>query len=118
MQIEWVRRYCLSLPHTTETLQWGDDLVFKIGGKMYAVASLEPGDHWLSFKCAPEDFAELLERPGIVPAPYLARAQWVALQTPDALPRTELKGLLRRAYDVVLAKLPKKNRVALTGSSR
>jgi predicted DNA-binding protein (MmcQ/YjbR family) len=113
MNIEWVRRFCLSHPHTTETVQWGNDLVFKIGGKMYAVAVLEPGDHCLSFKCAPEDFAELVERPGVAPAPYLARAHWVALERPDALPRPEIKQLLRKAYDLVFAKLPKKTQAAL-----
>jgi predicted DNA-binding protein (MmcQ/YjbR family) len=40
MNVEWVRRYCLALPHTTEEILWGDDLVFKIGGKMYAVVVL------------------------------------------------------------------------------
>jgi predicted DNA-binding protein (MmcQ/YjbR family) len=113
MNIDWVRRYCRSLAQTTETVQWENDLVFKIGGKMYAVAALEPGDHWLSFKCSPEEFTELTERPGIIPAPYLARAQWVALETEDALPVAEIKRLLRRAYDLVFAKLPKKTQAAL-----
>jgi predicted DNA-binding protein (MmcQ/YjbR family) len=113
MNIEWVRRYCLSLPHTTEKVQWENDLVFKIGGKMYAVVVLEPGPHCMSFKCTPEEFAELVERPGIVPAPYLARALWVALETEDALPRAEIKRLLRQAYDLVLAKLPKKTQAAV-----
>jgi len=108
MNLEWVRQYCMALPHTTETVQWGGDLVFKIGGKMYAVAALEPGDHWLSFKCSPEDFAELVECEGVIPAPYLARAQWVALQTEDAVKAAELKRLLRQAYDLVFAKLTRK----------
>jgi predicted DNA-binding protein (MmcQ/YjbR family) len=114
MSIEWVRRYCRSLPHTTETVQWENNLVFKIGGKMYAMAALEPGDHWLAFKCSPEEFTELTERPGIIPAPYLARAQWVALETEDALPVAELKRLLRRACDLVFAKLPKKTQARLS----
>jgi predicted DNA-binding protein (MmcQ/YjbR family) len=108
MSVDWVRRYCKSLPHTTETVQWENDLVFKVGGKMYAVAALEPGGNWISFKCSAEDFAELTERPGIIPAPYLARAQWVALETEDAIGAPELKILLRRAYDLVFAKLPRK----------
>ena len=91
MDIDWVRQYCMSLPHTTETIQWGGDLVFKVAGKMYAVAALEPGDHWLSFKCSPEDFARLVEKVGIIPAPYLARAQWVALETENTLTRSEIK---------------------------
>ena len=113
MDVDWLRKYCLTLPHTTESVQWGADLVFKIAGKMYAVAALEPSGNWLSFKCSPEDFADLCERAGIIPAPYLARAQWVALQTEDALPRPELKRLLRNAYDLVFAKLPKKTQAAL-----
>src|SRR5450759_4304927 len=80
MEVDFVRRYCMALHHTTETVQWGANLVFKIAGKMYAMAELEAADHWLSFKCSPEDFAELCEREGIIPAPYLARAQWVTLR--------------------------------------
>lgn len=113
MNIDWLRRYCLSLPHTTETVRWGNDLVFKVGGKMYAVTPLEPGAHCLSFKCSPEQFTELMERPGIVPAPYLARASWVALENENALTQAELKRLLREAYDLVFAKLPKKTKAAL-----
>ena len=113
MILDSVRRYCMSLPHTTETVQWGSDLVFKIGGKMYAVAATEPARVCVSFKCSAEDFAELSERPGIIPAPYLARAQWVALESEDALTTAELNRQLRRAYDLVLAKLPKKTQAAL-----
>jgi predicted DNA-binding protein (MmcQ/YjbR family) len=113
MAIDWVRNYCLSLPHTTESVQWGDDLVFKVAGKMYAVAALEPGERWLTFKCSAEDFTELIERPGITPAPYLARAQWVSLEAPDAMPRAEVHARLRKAYDLIVAKLPKKTRVAI-----
>jgi predicted DNA-binding protein (MmcQ/YjbR family) len=113
MNIDWIRQYCLSLPHSTENVQWSDDLVFKIGGKMYAVAALEPGDHWLSFKCSPEDFARLVEKEGIVPAPYLARANWVAITTADALSRPEIRRLIRQAYEIVIAGLPKKSRATL-----
>jgi len=117
MNVDWVRQICLSFPQATETVQWGNDLVFKIAGKMFAVAALDPGDHWLSFKCTPEQFAELTERPGIVPAPYLARAHWVALQSEDALPRDEVQRSLRNAYDSILAKLPKKVRAELESHS-
>jgi len=113
MDIEWIRQRCLSLPHTTEHVQWGIDLVFKIGGKMYAVMPTEPAPVLLSFKCSDESFAELVERPGIIPAPYLARAKWVALQDESALPRAELGRLLREAYQLVLANLPRSARVSL-----
>src|SRR5437660_3069351 len=117
MNIDWIRQYCLSLPHTTETVQWSDDLVFKIAGKMYAVAALEPGDHWLSFKCTPEDFAALTECPGVIPAPYMARAQWVALETNDALSPAEIKRRIRQSYDLVIARLPRKTRASLGATS-
>jgi predicted DNA-binding protein (MmcQ/YjbR family) len=119
MNVDWVRRYCLSLPHTTEQVQWGHDLVFKIAGKMYAAMPLEPPfDIWLSLKCTPEEFAELTERPGIIPAPYMARAHWIALESDDVLPMAETRRLLRQSYELVVAKLPQKTRAALGGKQR
>jgi predicted DNA-binding protein (MmcQ/YjbR family) len=115
MDIEQVRAHCLSFPHVTEVVLWGNDLVFKIGGKMFAVIGLDPAsDHSMSFKCTPEKFAELIEHDGIVPAPYVARYHWVALQRFNVLSDKELKALLREAYDLVLAKLPKKLRAQLS----
>ena len=111
--IDWIRELCLSFPHATEEVTWGADLTFRISGKIFAVTVLEPAKVWLSFKCSAENFAELTERIGIIPAPYLARAQWVALESKDALQREELARLLRESYDLVFAKLPKKAQQAL-----
>jgi predicted DNA-binding protein (MmcQ/YjbR family) len=108
----------MSLAHTTETVQWGEHLVFKTGGKIFAVLALEPGDQWISFKCSDEDFADLVERPGIIPAPYFARAHWVALETEDALPGAELRGLLSQAHALIFARLPKRTREQLASGSR
>ena len=118
MDIEQVHTHCLSFPHVTEVVLWGNDLVFKIGGKMFAVIGLDPAsDHCLSFKCTPEKFAELIEQDGIVPAPYVARYHWVALQRFNAVGEKELKALLSNAYDLVLAKLPKRARAELEGKN-
>jgi predicted DNA-binding protein (MmcQ/YjbR family) len=117
MNVDWLRELCLSFPGATEQIQWGYDLVFKVGGKMFAVTPLEPAPVCLSFKASPENFAELTERPNIIPAPYLARAQWVALQTRDALPAGELARLLRDSYDMIFAKLPKKTREAVSSAT-
>jgi predicted DNA-binding protein (MmcQ/YjbR family) len=116
MDVEWLRKTCLAFPGVTEQIQWGNDLLFKVGGKMFAVTPLEPAPVCLSFKASPENFAELTERADIIPAPYLARAQWVALQTRDALPPDELARLLRESYDMVFTKLPKKARDAVSNS--
>ena len=110
MDIEWLRGVCLSLAGVTEEILWGNDLVFKVGGKMFAAAGLEPGPVCLSFKCSEEEFAELVERPGIIPAPYLARAHWVAVETESAVRRAEMERLIREAHGLILAKLPKKVR--------
>jgi predicted DNA-binding protein (MmcQ/YjbR family) len=67
----------------------------------------------MSFKCTPEKFAELIEEDGIVPAPYVARYHWVALERFNAVSAKELKALLRTAYDLVLEKLPKRARASL-----
>jgi predicted DNA-binding protein (MmcQ/YjbR family) len=118
MDIEWVRQFCLSLPHTTEVVQWQDHLVFKVGGKIYAVAALEPVGNFLSLKCTPEESAEMTEREGVVPAPYLARAHWIALEHEAALPQAEVKRLLRQAYELVFAKLPRKTREVLDAKAQ
>ena len=70
MSAEAVRAHCLSFPHASEVIQWGDHPVFKIAGKMFAVlGSGAPGSNALSFKCADDSFAILTQLPGIVPAP-------------------------------------------------
>jgi len=109
LDVETIRKYCLSLPHVTEHIQWGEHLVFKVGGKCFAIANLGSEGNAISFKCSPEDFAELTEQDGIIPAPYLARAYWVALESFDALRVRELEERLTRAHQHVFGKLPKKS---------
>jgi predicted DNA-binding protein (MmcQ/YjbR family) len=113
MDIESLRKYCLSFPYTTDNVQWGYDLCFKVDGKLFAVAPLEIAPSRLSFKCSPENFAELCEREGVRPAPYMARAQWVALEQLNTLPDTELRDLLAESYRLVWERLPKKRRAEL-----
>jgi predicted DNA-binding protein (MmcQ/YjbR family) len=108
----------LAFPNVTEQIQWGYDLVFKVGGKMFAVAPTEPARVCLSFKCSDESFAELTERPQIIPAPYMARAKWIALETPQAIDRHELSELLRSSYDLVFAKIPKRLQMELLDGPR
>ena len=109
MDIEFLRKYCLSFPNSSEKLQWGDALCFKVKGKMFTVASLDfDAVPRLCFKCTPETFAELIEREGMAPAPYVGRYSWVGLEKLDTLPSRELKELIATSYGLVTAKLPKK----------
>jgi len=116
MDLESVRQFCLSQPQATEQIQWEDDLVFKVGGKMFAVLALEPSHGVrMCFKCTAEDFAELTEMQGIRPAPYMARYKWVGLERLDALSWPRMRDQIRRSYEMVVEKLPKKVRRELFG---
>ena len=108
-----IRKLCLSFPGATETIQWGNERVFKVGGKMFAVIGAERGADAMSFKASDESFRLLTELPGLSPAPYLARAQWVKIAPLAALPGGDLAAYLRRAYEIVAAGLPKKTREGL-----
>ena len=75
MQPETLRATVGAWPGVTEDIKWGADLVFSVGGKMFCV--LDTGESGrLSFKVEDGRFLELTERPGVIPAPYLARARW------------------------------------------
>jgi predicted DNA-binding protein (MmcQ/YjbR family) len=118
MTIETVRQICRAFPGVTEEIKWGADLAFSVGGKMFCVVNSEP-PHQMSFKCSPDAFAELVEREGMIPAPYLARAMWVQQsELGEALERRELEQLLRASYDLVLAKLPKSRRPGQPATAR
>jgi predicted DNA-binding protein (MmcQ/YjbR family) len=95
-------------------MQWGDNLVFwvgdkRIGGKMFCLLNLDAGAHGvMSYSAGPERFAELVEREDVVPAPYMARIHWVAVEQWGALRHAEWEEELRAAHAITLAKLPKK----------
>lgn len=119
MDAERARAFLLTLPHVAETLQWGDNLVFwvgdkSIGGKMFALVNLSADAHGvISFAAGPERALELLEREGFYPAPYLARAHWVATADWSTLRLPEWQAELRNAHAVIFAKLPKRTRETL-----
>jgi predicted DNA-binding protein (MmcQ/YjbR family) len=107
MSVDSIRAYCLSFPQATENMQWGDDLCFKIGGKIFTIMGLD--NPRLCFKCTPEIFAELIEREDIRPAPYVGRYKWVMLDRLDAVRNDELEDLIRQSYEMVAAKAPAKS---------
>jgi predicted DNA-binding protein (MmcQ/YjbR family) len=104
MSVESIRRFCLSFPHAAENLQWGDDLCFKVGEKIFTILDLNSVPPRLMLKCTPERFAELVEQQDIVPAPYVGRYKWVSLERLDALPWTEITDLIEQSYAMVAAK--------------
>ena len=108
MNVDEIRAYCLAFPQATENIQWADDLCFKIRGKIFVTLALTAVPQKLCFKCTPDTFAELVERDGIHPAPYVGRYKWVILDRVDALSWDELREFIRKSYEMVAAKAPKK----------
>jgi predicted DNA-binding protein (MmcQ/YjbR family) len=110
---------CLSLPNTIENLQWEDELCFKVRGKIFAMVSLSSVPQRLIFKCDPEEFAELMENEGVVPAPYLGRYKWAMLESLEVLPDSEIDRCIRKSYAMVAAKSkPSRSRIKKTKRPR
>ena len=109
MNIEQLRAYCLSLPHVSEDVKWGNDLCFLIGEKMFCVTDMK-GPFTASFKVRDEEFDELSASNDIIPAPYVARYKWVQVQKPDRLTKKDWEHYIRQSYELIRSKLPKKIR--------
>ena len=107
--------FCGKLPAAKRSVQWEGVIVFKVGGKMFAMIvpddNGKPSDLW--FKSAPEHYEALSRSPGFRPAPYLARAKWVAVDDPKTLTDAEMKAYIKRAHAVIAAALPKKKQAEL-----
>jgi predicted DNA-binding protein (MmcQ/YjbR family) len=108
MNIEQLRKFCLSFPGATEDIKWGADLCFSVGQKMFCVTGADSMQSGLSLKCTPEKFDELIERDGIDPAAYVGRYKWVRIQDLDSVTPNELKSLIGTSYQLVFDKLPTK----------
>ena len=107
--------FCADLAATTHVIQWGGSSVWKVGGKIFAVCS-----HWaagnhakISFKCSEMSYTLLREEEGIIPAPYLARAQWVQLERPDAMSKADIQLYIEEAHCIIAGKLTRAARAVL-----
>jgi predicted DNA-binding protein (MmcQ/YjbR family) len=105
--------FIAALPATEIVHQWGDASVGKVGGKIFAIHSGGADAPSLSFKCSDMAFELLPDLDGVEPAPYLARARWVALGPGSALDENELPAYLREAHRLVAGKLTRKLRNVL-----
>jgi predicted DNA-binding protein (MmcQ/YjbR family) len=111
-----IRDHCLALPHVTEIVQWEEHLLFKIGGKMFAIIALD--GHSCSFRCTAEKYAELVEMEDIVPASHnMWKYQWVTTETLTALPEAEFCELLTESYRIVRGRLSRKAQAELDANA-
>jgi predicted DNA-binding protein (MmcQ/YjbR family) len=114
MRLDRLKTHCLALPQTSVVKQWGECLVFKVAGKMFLIIVLD-GEviTGLTLKCTPEEFDVFTEIDGVIQAPYCAKRLWFKVTDLDVFPDKKLHALIRRSYDLVVAKLPKKIRLTL-----
>lgn len=108
MTPDQIARFCLNLPGAREDLKWGSNRVFSVAGnKMFAILDFLGED--LAFKVDSDLFLGYVDRPGIRPAPYLARAYWISMSA-QRLPlgEAELSELLTRSHQLVVRRLPKR----------
>ena len=112
MEIESLQKFCLSLPAATEDIKWGNDLCFSVGEKMFCVISLEPPLK-VAFKVKDEEFEELSNNDGFIPAPYMAKAKWVLVTDPTKLKKKEWEQYIHQSYELIKGKLTAKARKEL-----
>lgn len=120
MTLDDFNQFCAGLPHTTNVVQWGDAHVWKIGGKVFAIAGWFEGESLaISFKCSPIAFEMLKNEAGIRPAPYLAARgmTWLQRTSSETISDADLQEYIRASYSLIAAKLPKKIRLELGISS-
>lgn len=107
MYIEWLQEYCLSLPHVTEGVKWGDNLCFLIAEKIFCLTHLG-GEFSCAIKVNEGDFFELTERDGVIQTPHFSKGKWISINDLSSLSKKEWEHYLKRSYELVKAKLPKK----------
>lgn len=117
MNLKKAKEFCAALPGATQDFKWGDNLVFSVGEKMFAVMHDDAKAKSICFKVDDDRFLELTDREGIIPAPYLARAKWVLVEDIAKLPDAEAKELLQRAHQIIFAKLTKKLQREIEGAA-
>jgi len=111
--------YCKTLPHANWERKWGSTLAFMVERKMFALFILNERDKPIDLWCKVDDdlFLSYTEQPGVRPAPYLARAKWIGMET-NAMSDAMAKEVLRRARDIIFMKLPKRTQANLLAQSK
>ena len=108
MDIEKIQQICSSLPAVTEDIKWEHDLVFSIGTKMFCVLGIDEIPVSAALKVRDDEFEEMCERDGFMPAPYVAKYKWIKIDNIERLTKNEWKHFINQSYNLVKSKLPGK----------
>lgn len=116
MTVDEFDTHCATLPATEMVVQWGGAHVWKVGGKIFAVATKwgkGAAEFRIGFKASDMAFMMLTEEPGINPSPYLGRYKWVQVTDADALSTDDTKAYISASYELITAKLTRAKREEL-----
>ena len=115
MNIEEFRYYCLQKPHVTEEFPFGPEtLVFKAGGKIFALTGLDSPEFSVNLKCNPERAAELRDlHPEVKPGYHMNKQHWNTVYFDGNLDESLLTDLIDHSYELITKSLPKAKRVEL-----
>jgi len=112
MNLELFREYCLSKPGATEDMPFGEDvLVFRVGGKMFALAALDEVPPRVNLKCDPDLALELRDRyEQVTPGYHMNKKHWNTVEIESAIPGVELQKMIDHSYELIVGTLPRTKR--------
>lgn len=114
MNIEELTEYCQSLDHVTAEIQWGDVLVFKVGGKMFCFVALDEDVLKMNLKCDPDEAIELRERfSAVLPGYHMNKKYWNTVIIDGSVSDNMLRIWIEKSYRLVIAKMPVSERERL-----
>ena len=115
MDLEKFREYCLTKPSAREDTPFGEDvLVFKVAGKMFALAALDEIPATVNLKCDPDWALELRDRyEQVRPGYHMNKKHWNTVEIDSGIPDAELRKMIDHSYELVVKNLPKKAREQL-----
>jgi predicted DNA-binding protein (MmcQ/YjbR family) len=116
MTLDEYNSFCASLPHSARVVQWGGAHVWKVAGKVFAIAGWNDGEMLaVTFKCSPMSFDLLKDQPGLRPAPYLASRgmSWIQRTSDESMDDAALRDYVCESWRLAGLNMPKKRRLEL-----
>lgn len=113
MDIETIQAICKKYKGVTEDIKWVDHLCFNVSGKMFLITAPDNVPISASLKVTDEVFGELCDKEGFMPAPYLARYNWIWMDDIGRLSKKQWEIFIDAAYHLVASKLPSRTRKQL-----
>lgn len=115
MTLDDYNTFCSSLPQSEYVIQWGGAHVWKVGGKLFAIATTKSDTLSITFKVSEVGYEILRDMDGLRPAPYMASRgmKWIQHYAEPGLSESELKSHIQSSYEMAIKRLTKKARVEL-----